>query len=59
VDDLLRFDLRGRTALVTAASHGLGVAIAPALGAARSDVALPAFLGPGRTVAHDDGWIAQ
>jgi NAD(P)-dependent dehydrogenase (short-subunit alcohol dehydrogenase family) len=59
VDDLLRFDLRGRTALVTGASDGLGVAIAPAVVPAGSEVTLAPFLGPSRTLAHDVGRTAR
>lgn len=40
IDDLPRFDLDGRTAMVTAAGRGLGRAIAVALAAAGADVVL-------------------
>jgi NAD(P)-dependent dehydrogenase (short-subunit alcohol dehydrogenase family) len=40
VNDFPRFDLEGRTALVTGAARGLGNAIAPGAGHAGTDVAL-------------------
>jgi hypothetical protein len=61
-----RFDLGGRTALVTAASRGPGEAISLARANAGADVALglhdaspPAALVTGPTLLIDRGWTAR
>ena len=59
MDDLLRFDVRGRTALVPGASYSLGVAIAPPLADAGAPFALPASVEPGRVVAGDAARLAR